>query len=674
MRSKLKSPKPQTLPTPNPRLYLVMGVIAAGIAILISRLWYIQIVEGEFHADRSVSQKLHEERLKGPRGRIYTRDPNVLLADTRPARDVIVIPAECEKPESVAKHLAALLNLDPKGLHNEINAHLDSQLIRKGDRLNGKTFRSDEKLLPYGQVYVKRDISRWELGRLSEEIYALPGVHVMVRPQRLYLHGKTAGQLLGYLGEINEQELKRLKPEYQIGDVIGKTGLELLHEKSLRGRDGKVIVSRYASLHSRPQLSTDDIGTPFVAIDTRGRQLDEEVRQDPVPGKPLRVTIDLDLQQEAERLLATADMPDPVVGSLVALNADTGEILAMASAPGFDPNAFVTSGRSDERIELMNDKTRPMENRAYRYTYPPGSVYKIAIAIAALEEGIITADTRHTCRGQYDYNMRCWRWRFGGHGSVDVIAALAQSCDIFFYEVGLQLGLKRINEWSHKLGMGVPTGVDLIGERPGLVASLEWRRKSVGPGGERWQYKIYDAEIAMMSIGQSFVEATPLQNAQLMALAMNGGHRITPFINMDRPPRKSDRLCSERTAAIVQEGLRQCIEREKVPSGTGTIAQIEGLDVLGKTGSAQIVSRTIQERYGEEEDIPYKYRDHAWFVAGVMDRDPPLAVCAMVEHGHHGNTAAGPLARELLRFFYDRPVQPDDYASPITVAQSEDAP
>ncbi len=663
MKLKLKSPKPQTLPSPKPRLFLIMGVIAAGFVVLICKLWYIQIVEGAYHADRSVTQKLHEERLKSPRGVIFTRDENVLLADTRPARDVIVIPAECESPDRTAAHLASLLNVDGDALADLLQAHLDSE------------FRDDEKLLPYGQVFVKRDINRWELGRLSEEIYALPGVHIMVRPERLYLHGTTAGQLLGYLGEINEQELKRLKPEYQIGDVIGKTGLELMYEPTLRGADGSVIVSRYASLHSRPQLSTDDIGVPSVAIDTRGRRLQETFRQDPVPGKPLRVTLDLELQEEAERLLATADMPEPVVGSLVALNADTGEILAMASSPGFDPNVFVTRGRSDERLELLNDKTRPMENRAYRYTYPPGSVYKIVIAIAALEEGIITADTRHSCNGYYmGRDLRCWRYKYGGHGSIGVVDALAQSCDVFFYEIGLQLGVDRIHAWSEKLGMGVPTGVDLIGERAGLVPSKDWKREKVGPNGQPWEYKIYPAEIAMISIGQSFVEATPLQNAHLLALAMNGGHRVTPYINMDRPPRKSERLFSERTGAIIQEGLRQCVERTKVPSGTGTIAHIDGLDVIGKTGSAQIVNRSVQEKYGAEENIPYKYRDHAWFVAGVLDRDPPLAVCAMVEHGHHGNTAAGPLARDLLRFYYDRPVPPDDYSSPITIAQGGESP
>ena len=664
---KRKTTKQQTVPASNPRLFLVMGVIALGIIVLIGRLWYFQIVRGEFNAELSVTQKLHTERLKGPRGRIYTRDPNVLLADTRPARDVIVIPAECEEPDVVAEHLAALLNVDGEGLRDEIRAHINGDVIKKGEKLNGRTFGKNEKLLPFGQVFVKRDINRWELGRLSEEIYALPGVHVMVRPQRIYLHGKTAGQLLGYLGEINETELARLAPAYNMGDVIGKTGLELLHESTLHGSDGSVIVSRYASLHSRPQLSTDDIGTPFVAIDTRGRQLKETFRQDPVPGKPLRVTLDLELQQVAERLLVGE------IGSLVALNANTGEILAMASSPGFDPNTFVTRGRSQERIELLNDKTRPMENRAYRYEYAPGSVFKIAVAIAALEEGVITADTRYSCHGRTDrLGLNCWRHRYGGHGSVNVVDALAQSCDVFFYEVGLALGIERLHDWGIKLGMARPTGVDLIGERPGLVPSQEWKRSTLKPGDPKWKGKLYEAEIAMIAIGQSYTLATPLQNAQLLALVVNGGRRITPHINLDRKDLEDEVVCSSRTAAIVQEGLRQCIVREKVPSGTGTIAQIEGLDVIGKTGSAQMVSIAKQKEFGAEENIPYELRDHAWFVAGVLDRDPPLAVCAMVEHGHHGNTAAGPPARDLLRYFYERPVPPDDYASPITVAQNQD--
>jgi len=682
---KLKPPKQPSLPTPNPRLYLVMGVIAAGFVILVSRLWYLQIVEGEKHADTSFTQKMHEERLEGPRGLIFARDPNVILADTRPARDVIIIPAECDAPKEVAERLASVLNVDRDGLLDEINAHLQSKFINKGEKLNGRTFRQSEKLLPYGQVYVKRDISRWELGRLYESIYALPGLHVMVRPQRFYLHGKTAGQLLGYLGEINEKELATLAPNYKSGDVIGKAGLELLYEDKLHGSDGSVIVSRHASLYSRPQLSTDDIGTPSVAIDTRGRQLEEIVRQDSIPGKPLHVTLDLELQQEAERLLASRLDTHPTVGSLVALNADTGEILAMASVPGYDPNAFVSRNRSDERIALLNDEMRPMEHRAYRNQYPPGSIFKIAMAITALEEGIVTADTHITCHGYYkDHGVRCWRWKFGGHRSINIVDALSQSCDVFFYELGLQLTRTYVNgnarynadpihKWGKKFGLGVPTGVDLIGELPGLVPSMAWKRESVGPGAKRSEYLIYPGEIAMISIGQSYVEATPLQNAQLMAMVLNGGRRVTPYINLDNEPDQSEPVCSAATIALVQEGLRRCIEDDITPTGTGVIAQIDGMDVLGKTGSAQIVNRSVQEKYGEEEDIPRKFRDHAWFVAGVFDREPKLAVCAMVEHGHHGNTAAGPLARELLRYFYDRKVAPDDYSSPITIAQSTDA-
>jgi penicillin-binding protein 2 len=653
-------PKPQKLPEPSRRLYLVMGTIALSVLVLITRLWYLQIVEGQDHAIRSDVQKMHEERLQGPRGRIFARNPRNpedLLADTRPARDVIVIPAECENTGEVAARLANVLNIDGEKLAAELNAHVESEM------------RDGQRLLPYAQVYVKKDISRWELGRLSEAMYALPGVHVTVRPQRYYLHGKTAGQLLGYLGEINREELAELQPTYAMGDVIGRKGLEMLYEPILRGTDGKVIVSRYASVFSRPQLLTDDIGTPSVAMDTRGRELEELMRRDPIPGQSLRLTIDLELQQEAERLLAVYGH----VGSLTALNAETGEILAMASAPSYDPNAFVTSGRSQERIELINDPKQPMEHRAYRYEYPPGSVFKIAVAIAALEENVINENTKVSCHGyNRELGLRCWRWRYGGHGAVNVVEALSQSCDIFFYDVGLKLGLDRLHEWATKLGMGHSIAQDLPGERPGLMPSKQWKIDLVGEDAPVWEKRIYPAEIAMISMGQSFVLATPLQNAQLMAVAVNGGRRLTPFINFDKPPGPGETICSPRTAAIVQEGLRQCVEDDKPPSGTGVIAQIDGLIVLGKTGTAQIVSIEKQEKYKNEKAIPYELRDHAWFVAGVMGQDPPLAVCAMVEHGHQGSTAAGPLARDLIKFFYERPPAPDDYAVPITVAQSGD--
>jgi penicillin-binding protein 2 len=651
-------PKPQKLPEPSRRLYLVMGTIAVSVVVLITRLWYLQIVEGQDHAIRSDVQKMHEERLQGPRGRIFARNKEDLLADTRPARDVIVIPAECENPGEVAARLAQVLNIDGEKLEKELNAHVESEM------------RDGQRLLPYAQVYVKKDISRWELGRLSETMYALPGVHVTVRPQRYYLHGKTAGQLLGYLGEINRDELEELQPTYAMGDVIGRKGLEMLYEPLLRGTDGKVIVSRYASVFSRPQLLTDDIGTPSVAMDTRGRELEELKRRDPIPGQSLALTIDLELQQEAERLLALYGH----VGSLTALNAETGEILAMASAPSYDPNAFVTSGRSQERIELINDPEQPMEHRAYRYEYPPGSVFKIAVAIAALEEDVINENSRVSCHGfNRELGLRCWRWRYGGHGSVDIVEALSQSCDLFFYDVGLKLGVDRLHAWATKLGLGQPIAQDLPGERAGLIPSKQWKIDLVGEDAPVWEKRIYPAEVAMISMGQSFVQTTPLQNAQLMALTVNGGRRLTPYINLDKPPAPGEVVCSPRTAAIVQEGLRECVLDDRPPSGTGIIAQIDGLDVLAKTGTAQVVSTVKTDKYKNEDDIPLEMRDHAWFVAGVMGQDPPLAVCAMVEHGLHGNTAGGPLARDLIKFFYERPPEPDDYAVPITVAQSGDA-
>jgi penicillin-binding protein 2 len=383
------------------------------------------------------------------------------------------------------------------------------------------------------------------------------------------------------------------------------------------------------------------------------------------------------LQQEAEHIL------EGQTGAIVVLDADSGEVLAMASTPGYDPNIFATNSpiRGQLVADALHDKLKPTLNRGFQFHYPPGSVFKVLLAIAGLEEGVINENTHFVCNGKFflpgvNRPWRCWRLKYGGHGSVEVVDALAYSCDVFFYNVGLRLGPERITKWANQLGLGARTGIDLPGEEPGLVPGPEWKRKQAIARGETepWQLRWYDGETVNMSIGQGMVLATPLQNALLMAAVLNGGRRVRPFINVEMGPKVSEPLVSEKTLRLVEEGLRKCVQRVTPPSGTGKEARIDGLDILGKTGTAQVVRLSHTSDYASEEEIPYQYRDHALFVAGVTDRTPRIAVSVLVEHGLHGSSAAAPAARKIFEYFYvlrDKESPPSEPVAPVTVAKHE---
>ncbi|MCC6696669.1 MAG: hypothetical protein IT365_13650 [Candidatus Hydrogenedentes bacterium] len=345
-------------------------------------------------------------------------------------------------------------------------------------------------------------------------------------------------------------------------------------------------------------------------------------------------TIDSSLQQACNELLRELE------GSIVVLNADSGAVLAMAGSAAAE----------------SNDILHP----AYQEAYPPGSLFKVLLAIAALEEGIITEETTFGCSGKFYLPgvarpWRCWRLMYGGHGGVNVVDALAYNCDVFFYNVALKLGPEKIKEWSSRLGLGVPTGIDLPGEAVGLIPDPTWKKEAASAAGktETWEKNWYPGETVNLGIGQGAVSTTMLQNTALMMSILNGGRRAQPFTQGDVLPTLSEPLVSEETLRIVQAGLRKCVERDKPPpTGTGKEARIEGFDILGKTGTAQVVQTLKAKHYSNEEDMPYEQRDHALFIAGVMDRSPRIAVGVFIKHGLHGSSTAAPIARAVIAEFY----------------------
>ncbi len=635
----IADPRKQKPSVADGRVRLLGIVIAAAFCVLAGRLWILQVARGAEFRGKSESNRLRIERLESPRGAVYARqgpDRDVVLADNRAARDLMVVPADITiDDEILCRRLADLVGIDSPELLEQVA-------------------RARKTREPFKQILVRGDIPATVSARVDEYAYALPGVFTAVRPLRRYVYGKTAGQIMGYLGEINPKELAAAKDRYNMGDLVGRAGVERRFEGRLHGEDGQMMVTRFAA--GTPQIRTDPYGNPYIKnlVDSLGHTLvvEEEMRQ-ARPGEDVYLSLDIGLQTTAERLLEGEH------GAIVVLNAENGEVLAMASAPGYDPAVFVSDTGGRERANALSGKPNRMINRAFQEVYAPGSVFKVVLAAAALEEGVITPSTKFYCPGKFKItpNGRTWHcWRRSGHGEVSVVDALAFSCDVFFYKVGLELGVDRINEWAKKLGLGQESGIDLPGEEAGLVPSREWKEKKFKPAhpDAPWEYRWYPGDTVNLSIGQGETSVTPLQNAVMMASIVNGGHRITPHIDRNATPQRSEKLLSDHTLEIVRQGLRKCVEKgPPAPSGTGHKAYIEGVDLIGKTGSAQVVSLAQHEQYKDEADIPKELRDHAWFVAGVLDREPKLAICILVEHGHHGSSEAAPRAKDIVRSFYE---------------------
>lgn len=623
--------------TPKNKFYyrftLVIFIVIFSISILIFRLWTIQVRDAELYREKAENNRIWPQRIRADRGKIITRN-GIILADNRPSANVVFVPGDCpfEHYKNVAETIENLLNVPSYWILEQI-----------------ENFKAE----PFTQIIIKKDISRSDWIRIEENSFQLPGVYITVQPQRRYPLGNTAGLIIGYINETTSDELILYEGKYLPGDLIGRTGIERYYENILKGTDGYMSVTKYAS--GRPQLRTDRYGNVLlVRKDTRGHLLTEEteLRQLPIPGKDLILTLDIELQKFCEDLLVNQQ------GAIVVLDADTGAVLTMASSPNYDPNIFVTKGKNAERIELLQNKQpNRMTNRAISEQYPPGSVFKVLLAATALEKGVITPKTTFFCPGSFKIGGtgREWKcWQKYGHGSVTVREALAYSCDVFFYNVGLKLGVDSISEYCHKVGLGERTGIDLPGEVPGLIPDRIWKVR-INAHKPIWEQKWYPGDTVNLSIGQGSCAATPLQNAVLMATIINGGHRIYPHLNADFvPPRPEEQIFSKRTLDVVIEGMKLCVEPiGEARAGTGKLAKVDGITVIGKTGSAQVMSLEHHKKYKSEEEIPWEMKDHAWFVAGVIDRKPKIAICILVEHGHHGSSAAAPLAQKIIHFFYN---------------------
>ena len=470
---------------------------------------------------------------------------------------------------------------------------------------------------------------------------SLPGIHIKAEPLRNYVFKSLASHTLGYLGEISKKRLKNHKdPSYKQGDFIGKNGLENVYESVLRGEKG------YKE----------------VEVDVSGRELIALRKLPPQSGNNLVLTLDVRIQQELEKAMVATETDD-MRGSVVVMKVQTGEVIAITSNPSFDPNKFAAGISPNNWNELITDEWHPLQNRSIHGQYPPGSTYKIVTALAGLEEGVIKPDTSIFCPGHFKLGRGRYRcWKKSGHGSVNLHDALVQSCDVYFYTLGHRMGIDTLALYAKKFGFGTPAGIGLSREKSGLVPSTQWKLKNRK---KAWLL----GETISASIGQGYNLVTPLQQANMMAAVANGGMLLKPYIikRIEEPggttikeffPEIRGQIAgSSENLEVIRKALRDVVNGVR---GTGKRSRLKNIIVSGKTGTVQVVRMKSNEELEKENEVPYKYRDHAWFVAFAPYEKPEIAVAVLVEHGGHGGTTAAPIAKKIFKkYFKLYPLNPD---------------
>jgi penicillin-binding protein 2 len=590
------------------RLALALVIVIALFGATMARLWSLQVTWGDQYASLSENNRIRLRRVRATRGTILDRNHNVLV-DNRPSFDLVLVPEDAQDVPATIATLTRLLGPEAGDLSAPVAAAKNRP--------------------PFEEVVLIRDLDWDSIVRIETHQFELPGVTVQVGPRRTYPHGTVAAHLLGYVGEVNQQELAQ-RGGYHMGDLIGKTGAERYWEDHLRGIDGG----------------------QQIEVDAVGRKLRVLNEVDETPGHSLVLTIDRDLQLAAEAALGDED------GAVVALDPRNGEVLAMVSRPAFDPNVFARGIRAAEWKGLMSSRKRPLNSKALQGTYPPGSTFKVIMAAAALEEGVINAFTGIFCGGGVFFGNRTFRcWRSGGHGTVNVHDALVRSCDVFFYQVGQRLGVDTIAEYAHRFGLGAPTGIALEHESGGIIPTSAWKKQRFG---EPW----YPGETLSIAIGQGYVTSTPLQMANAIAALANGGTLWRPqfvkrvetvdgqVLQEEEPHKIGDLGLKKRTVVQLHEALRDTVNTR---AGTASKARIANLEVGGKTGTSQVGKMVTRSQHG----LVRERKDHAWFVAFAPVSDPQIAVAVLAEHsGEHGGTAAAPVARKVIAQYFGLP--PDE--------------
>ncbi len=567
-------------------------ILVLTMIVLFMRLFDLQILKGDEMKKLSEQNRVRIKKILAPRGVIFDRTGKI-LASTRPSFNLYLIPEDIKDFSQTVDGISQLLSVS----RDEIIEKL-------------KEARDFPSSFP---VKIASDMSMDEVAKVEANKFYLPGIAIRIEPKRSYPYNTMLSHALGYVSEISTDELKL--PEYKnytIGDAIGKFGLERMYEKYLRGVDGE------------ERVEVDASGKEVRTLDTR----------EPVSGNSLYLNIDMDVQTTVEKAL------EDKKGGAIISDPRTGGVIALVSHPAFDPNQL-TSGSREYWKTIATDESHPLQNRVTQGRFPPGSTFKPLVALAALEKGVINETTTFGCGGHFGFGghvFKCWQKR--GHGSVAVHKGIVQSCDVFFYNVGLRTGVDSIHDMAQQIGITKPTGIDLPGEKSGLVPSTEWKKRTTG---QKW----YEGETVSVAIGQGAVWLTPIDVMQLASFVGNEGVTFKPqLVNRIVSPegkvvRKFDPVMTanvklnKQNITIVKEGMKGVVNE---PGGTAySNARLDAVSISGKTGSAQSGTGGA---------------DHAWFIAYAPSDAPEVSMGILVEHGLHGASAASPIAKQVAETMF----------------------
>ena len=592
-------PLPQAL---DLRLVRTIVAVAAVFVILLLRLWHLQVLEGRRFFTLSTNNSLRVVPVEAPRGFILDRNREIVV-ENRPSFDVFVTPEDVDRNPEVVRTIAEVLGMDPEAV---------KALLAEGEDR------------PYQPVLLRKGIDERTLTALEERKLDLPGMSLRIRPARSYPTEGMAANLLGYVSEVSQAQLARREfQDFRPGEHLGQAGIERRFDAFLRGIDGG----------------------EQIEVDARGRALRELSRVEPRSGLNLVLTLDKRLQAAAEEAMRNMD------GAVIVLNPSTGEVLAMVSKPSYDPNLFTQRLTADEWRDLIHNPKHPLQNRALQAQYPPGSVFKLVTAMAALENGAITPETRFFCGGSFSLGRFTFAdWKKGGHGTLDLRGAIANSCNVYFYQTALKTGIDEMARVATEFGLGQPPNLGLGDEARGIVPTPAWKKQVQG---DAW----YPGNTVITGIGQGLVIVSPMQIALMVSAIANGGILYRPWIvkrveslqgeTIEEYEPEIVRRVSIRpeTLEVVREGMLAVVNR-----GTGGRARIPGIAIAGKTGTAQVVRKEEAKR---SKDLTLK--DHGWFAGFAPFENPQIAVVVLAENAGFGGQVAAPVAKAIFEAAFRAP-------------------
>jgi penicillin-binding protein 2 len=599
---------------PQQRLAIVSYVIVGMVGVLLIGFWKLQVIDSDKFLQWAERNRVRSIPVIAPRGRMLDRNGRVLI-DNYPSFSVLLLR---DDPAQVEKNLPAI----SEGLGIPIQ-DLKEQL------------QQSRNLKNFQPIVIKPEASKADVAFIDSHRTDIPLLEMLMVHRRRYLPGGFMSHASGYVGEVSEQQIEASNGRFRPGDFVGKSGLERQYNDLLQGTDGM----------------------RRVVVNSVGKEVDHLPTQEAIPGKQIQLTIDYDLQQVAEQALGARQ------GAVVALDPRSGEILAMVSHPAPDPNDFAIRVSNEEWKQLNDDPATPLLNRAIQAQLAPGSVFKIIMATAMLEDKVPPLSFTAYCPAYavfYGRQFKCHVFgKTSGHGVVDLHKAIIESCDVFFYNVGQRLGIDRISYYASHMGLGRRTGIDLPSEETGLVPSEEWVQRVFH---RRW----YPGETISVAIGQGAVTATPLQLAYAIGGVAMGGVYKQPHLLKDAPNVREERFSiSESTVEKVTDAMYGVVNEAH---GTGGALKLTGVDFSGKSGTAQIINYDLRSRLGKNK----QFKDNSWFVGYAPRRTPEIVVSVLVQAGGHGSEAAGPVVRDVVKAYYDKKMKKTD--GTVTAENKETKP